>query len=222
MKEKEEDLLKKVRMLGVPLMELKETVDANATLAEVAKSREERYWEIFPVLLANSANRGWFDYRKSKQLLRGDQRSIFNKLVLLSLVLYRVLDLEFPWTDELVWKYLPFSHDEYEEQVKRFVDRDTFVIAGKEISPDSIANIFRNYFYRIGSQSLKDLLSRKEELGLEHALSQIFSPKQKELFLKKLRGERFSKSEREYFSRTVKKKVQALANEQLHHLAKNI
>ena len=43
--------------------------------------------------------------------------------------------------------------------------------------------------------------------------------KQKELFMKRLKGEKMTKTEREYYSRSVKKKVQALANSDLHKLA---
>jgi hypothetical protein len=55
---------------------------------------------------------------------------------------------------------------------------------------------------------------------LKHLLS--FSPKQKELFQKKLKGELLTKTEKEYFSRTVKKKVAALANPELHRLAQKL
>jgi hypothetical protein len=37
--------------------------------------------------------------------------------------------------------------------------------------------------------------------------------------MKKLKGEKMTKTEREYFSRSVKKKVLALANPDLHKLA---
>jgi len=59
----------------------------------------------------------------------------------------------------------------------------------------------------------------RDEFDLEYALSQVFSKKQKELFMKKLKGEKLTKTEREYFSRSVKKKVLALANSDLHRLA---
>ncbi|MCU0600197.1 MAG: hypothetical protein MUE70_13195 [Desulfobacterales bacterium] len=61
-----------------------------------------------------------------------------------------------------------------------------------------------------------------EEISLEYALSQLFSPKQKELFKKKLSGELFTKTEREYYSRRVKKKVSALANPELHRFAQKL
>jgi len=60
------------------------------------------------------------------------------------------------------------------------------------------------------------------ECSLEYALSRLFSPKQKELFKKKLEGLPLTKSEKEYYSRTVKKKVVALANDELHSLSKKL
>lgn len=59
-----------------------------------------------------------------------------------------------------------------------------------------------------------------DELSLEYALSQLFSPKQKELFRKKLDGLPLTKTEKEYYSRAVKKKVAALANAELHRQAR--
>lgn len=53
-------------------------------------------------------------------------------------------------------------------------------------------------------------------------MSQVFSPKQKELFRKKLEGDPLNKTEQEYYSRTVKKKVVALANSERHSLARKL
>jgi hypothetical protein len=61
-----------------------------------------------------------------------------------------------------------------------------------------------------------------QEFSLEYALSQIFSPKQKELFKKKLEGLPLNKTEQEYYSRTVKKKTVALANSELHGMARKL
>ncbi len=77
-----------------------------------------------------------------------------------------------------------------------------------------------NRYLQGGESEVKDLNARQEELDLEYALSQVFSPKQKELFFKKLKGEKLTKTEKEYSSRVVKKKAAALANSELHTLAK--
>ena len=89
------------------------------------------------------------------------------------------------------------------------------------MSAQRLKTTFRNYF-RQSQNNLNRLLTVKEELGVEYALSQVFSPKQKELFLKKLKGEKFTKTEKEYFSRSVKKKALALANPELHRLARKL
>jgi hypothetical protein len=57
---------------------------------------------------------------------------------------------------------------------------------------------------------------------LAFALSQMFSPKQKELFKKRLEGLPLTKTEQEYYPRSVKKKVVALANAELHGLARKL
>ncbi len=70
-----------------------------------------------------------------------------------------------------------------------------------------------------GSRQRKE---KYEEYSLAFALSQMFSPKQKELFKKRLEGLFLTKTEQEYFSRSVKKKVVALANAELHGLARKL
>ncbi|MCX5859773.1 MAG: hypothetical protein NT056_07765 [Proteobacteria bacterium] len=214
-------LLENINLLGVPLMEAPEMVDANETIAELIRSGEIRYWEIFPVLLANSANKGLFEYWKAEKPLKNKERQVFHELVLLSLVLYRALDLVFPWAEPLFWSKAGFGKEEFDRWLDRFVKRETFVIGGKEMSPERLAKIFRDYAHG-EEENFKGLMSKKEDLGLEYALSQVFAPKQRELFWKKVGGERLTKSEREYYSRTVRKKVKALANELLHQLAKSI
>lgn len=89
---------------------------------------------------------------------------------------------------------------------------------------------FRNYYIdrqsgiapEKGRRDLSELLSAKQASDLEYALSQIFSAKQKQLVLKKFQGEKLSKTEKEYFSRTVRKKLLALANRDLHQLATKV
>lgn len=131
---KKTELLNNVKELGFPLFEIKKSMDVNKTLAKVTKSKDSRLWEGFPLLLANTLERGLFNYREA---LRN----------------------------------------------------------------------FKNY------------VRMKDDFEFEYSLSQLFSNKQKELFMKKLKGEKMTKTESEYFSRSVKKKVVALANSDLHKLA---
>jgi hypothetical protein len=54
---------------------------------------------------------------------------------------------------------------------------------------------------------------------LKAHLGRLFSPKQKDLVFKKLNGESFTKTEREYYSRVVKKKLQSIANSDVGYIA---
>ena len=64
--------------------------------------------------------------------------------------------------------------------------------------------------------------SRFKPDSLDIYLDRLFSPKQKELVLKKRDGEFFTKTEREYYSRIVRKKLEAIASENLVELARKL
>jgi len=214
-------LLKKVKMLGYPLFEKEESLDVNATLAEVVQSKNLRLLEGFPLLLANSAEKGLFNYDMVKWHLKKPFDKLYlSKLVLMSLVLYEVLNVKFSWADKL-YKLLSFKKEDYNEMLGKLKRGEELQVANNSMSPERLKNTFKNYFKEEESKLTK-LASLKEEFGLEYALSQVFSSKQKELFLKKLRGEKMTKTEREYYSRVVRKKVGALANPELHRLAQKV
>jgi hypothetical protein len=216
---KNDSLLKRVSELGFPLFETEGDQNANLTLADMAKSRDLRLWEGFPVVLANTAEKGLFNYER----VNGYLKKPFDKLPLVSLMVmslavYRFFNLKFSWADKF-YKSLP---NDRKKEFSRFLEKlkndSNFNVAGREMSADRLKTVFSNYFVQ-SQAKLSELLSVKDELSLEYSLSQVFSPKQKELFLKKLRREKLTKTENEYFSRVVKKKVLALANPELHHLA---
>jgi hypothetical protein len=90
-----------------------------------------------------------------------------------------------------------------------------------ELDPERLKRLFELYYEKKAEKNRRRK-ERYEEFSLEHALSQVFSPKQKELFKKKLDGLPLTKTEQEYYSRRVKKKVVALANSELHSLSKKV
>lgn len=218
----ENSLFKRLSALGFPLFETEEVQDANATLADMVKSKDLRLWEGFPVVLVNSAEKGLFNYDKIGWHLKNPfDRSHLTSLLIMSLALYKVLNLKFSWANESYKSLTRQERKEFSNFVEKFKNNDDFQIAGRVMSSDSLKSTFNNYFSQTQSK-LSDLLSMKDELGLEYSLSQVFSPKQKELFLKKLKREKLTKTEREYFSRVVKKKALALANPELHRLAQRL
>ncbi len=214
--------LEKLSLLGFPLFETTKTFDVNETLAEVVKTENARLWEGFPILLANAAKEGGFDYasvnaclkeRKHKERLKG--------LFLLSLALYKLNGLGFNWAKQYGGALSDVDLGEFRKFLVDLKGDVEFDLAGYRFSPERIKNAFLNYS-AVEANETRAMLNRRDELSVEFSLSQVFSPKQKELFKKKLKGEPFTKTEREYFSRSVKKTVMALANPELHRLAQKV
>lgn len=216
------DLLKRLSNLGFPLFETDADFDVNGTLAEVVRSKNMRLWEGFPVLLVNANKKGGFDYNTVVSLLENDEeKSTFSHLVLLSLSLYRYLHLKFNWVSDLSNR-LSLEKKSFVQTSSDYYGKNSdFEVSGQRLSPQRIRETFKNYFKtkKTDEENLKPM-PEELSLDLEYALSQVFSPKQKELFFKKLNGEKLTKTEKEYSSRVVKKKAAALANSELHALAR--
>ncbi|MBT8373890.1 MAG: hypothetical protein KJN80_03155 [Deltaproteobacteria bacterium] len=203
-------------------MDTKEEFDVNQTLAEVVKSKDIRLWEGFSVLLVNAAQEFSFDYNQVMKFLPNKQEQrYFKDLLQLSFALYQHYRLTFIWVDRLK-KQLTAGDNAFVQKLKNCISRGELIHIGqKSFLPDRLFKMFNNYFKK-DAEKAKRLNQKYEELSLEYSLSQLFSPKQKELFKKKLHGELLNKTEREYYSRTVKKKVSALANADLHRLAQKL
>ncbi len=219
----DKELLKQLKVLGFSLFEREEKIDANFALAQMAESKNLRLWEGFPVVLANSAKKGLFDYDKTaKYLENSGYKNSFDELLGMSLALYKVLKIKAFWVEKLAQEYLVNEKEKYLYFLKKLKRDQVFKVAGRQMDSERLKSTFNNYYSLKVQKSVGDLLSRREEFDLEYCLAQVFSPKQKELFLKKLRGQKLSKTEKEYFSRVVRKKVKALANSQLHRLAQKL
>ena len=218
-----DNLLKRLAVLGYPLLEPDKNEDANSALADLVESGDLRLLEGFPLVLANCAENGLFDYNKVEEQLKSPPDKVnLSLLIMLSLALYKTLGLKFSWWNKLYDffddKYMKQEYEKYFTALKN--DQDLFV-QNISMSGQRVKSTFNNYF-RQTQAHLDDLLSVKEAMAVEYSLSQVFSPKQKELFLKKLHNEKLTKTEKEYFSRAVKRKVLALANPELHRLAQKL
>lgn len=215
-------LLDNMDRLGYPLLDPQVGFDVYATLAEVVRSDKGRYWEGFPVLLANVAKGESFEYAKIEAyLIDAGEKERLRNLFLLSLALYDLNKLNLKWVKSLAALLTSAEKKKMQSYAEALVKNSPIKVNGNEFEPERLKTAFNNYFTLEAAETL-DLHHRHEELSLELAFSQLFSPRQKELFKKKLKGEPLNKTEREYFSRVVKKKVSALANAQLHQLAQSL
>ena len=118
-----------------------------------------------------------------------------------------------------------------EEVKKSFKDKYGDLLANDVVTLDATTALsterLRNTLRRYSSTLKTSRATRKREkdkqrrsFQLNYFLSTLFSQKQKELVLKKLNGEPLNKTEKEYFSRTVKKKLVALNNSEVRKVAK--
>jgi hypothetical protein len=218
----EKKLLTKLSKLGLPMFEPSELLDFNETLAEVVKSHDTRLWESFPVLLANAAESYQFaPEHVEQQLMRKEQKDLFHRLMLMSGSLFSLYHLSFSW-----WNKLKKSLSKEDQSLVKtwkndLANNQTLKCNDAELDPERLKGLFELYFEKKAEKDRRRKV-KYEEFSLEYALSQVFSPKQKELFKKKLEGLPLTKTEQEYYSRTVKKKVVALANSELHSLSKKL
>jgi hypothetical protein len=215
-------LLDSLSKLGLPMFEPSEELNVNETLAEVVKSNDTRLWEGFPVLLANATESYQFAPERVEQLLmKNEHKYHFHQLMLLSGSLFSYYHLSFPWWNKLK-KSLTNKDKALVKTWRNYLAHDqTLKYNDIEFDPERLKGMFELYFEKKANKDRQ----RKDkflEFSLEYALSQVFPPKQKELFKKKLEGHPLTKTEKEYYSRAVKKKVVALANSELHSLAKKL
>ncbi len=214
--------LEKLSRLGFPLFEPTEEFDTNEVLAEVVKTENVRYWEGFPVLLVNARKYGLFDYSKVEASLKTKEiKERLKALFLLSLAVYSLNGMGFEWSRSYGRQLTQKDKDTFKKLEIYLKGGSEFDLAGYRFSPDRIKKAFL-YYSTDDANETRAMMERHDELSLEFSLSKVFSPKQKELFKKKLKGELLTKTEREYFSRSVKKTVTALANPELHRLAQKV
>jgi hypothetical protein len=215
-------LLNSLSKLGFPMFEPSEELDANETLAAVVKSHDIRLWEGFPVLLANATESYQFAPELVEQhLTKKEERDHFHRLMLFSGALFSFYHLSFAWWNKLKKGFSKEDSVLIKTWKNNLAHNHSLQWNDVVLDPERVKGLFELYFE---NKSGKDRRRKDkyEELSLEYALSQVFSPKQKELFKKKLEGLLLTKTEKEYYSRTVKKKVVALANVELHSLSKKL
>ena len=197
-------------------------------LKNLLKQNDTRLLEGFPVVLARVLKeKETLSWERSKWPARGEHsekdadRSAF--LLSLSYLLFRLFGLGKKYEDRVL-KLL--SKVEGGKKVlanlnEPFTRSESVTSAGLTLSAERLKNTFRNYVTQT-DESGKAAQEKRRTLELELLLSELFTPRQKELLRKRLEDKPFTKTEREYFYRVVKKRLKALANEDLHQLARGL
>jgi hypothetical protein len=199
---------------------------ATVILDALASSNDPALVVRFPVVLCICARNGvslsshalfskyWESSPKKKNL---------EKLLLISGELFDLEGIEAPPNLRKIVRSLKSKYGSLQSE------RLLSLSSGMTISIKDIQNTLKNYSVKIKNAAQEsaggtsdgelktEILQRSPELNA--CLDWLFSPRQKDLVFKKLDGQAFTKTEREYYSRVVRKKLKAIANFQVGYIA---
>jgi hypothetical protein len=218
-----EDLIFNLGRLGYALVrpETRKVKDYEVLelLDELAESEDPRLVEGFPVVLANCAQKDLklnFRTLLSRQKSDSCKQQALEKLLLLSSTLLTQQGLDKPKNLESLSKSLKTKYGD-------LLAGDVVDLGNKvSLSTERLRNTLKRYFADLStSKSTRDRAKnlQRRSFQLNYYLSTLFAPKQKELVLKKYHGESLNKTEQEYFSRKVKKKLEAMTNKEVMKVA---
>ena len=220
---KREELIEALGDFGYPLITpRKKKITVNQImkiLEELASSNDPRLIEGFPVVLAHCAQRGLIlniQTFLSRHGTKSRKRRNLEKLFLISSHLLSQEELKKPEGLDTIAESLEAKYGDL------LLAEVLTLEKGVSLSTERLRNALRRYTTDlVGSKSVRRIeKARQHRLFQLHLhLSTLYSPKQKELILKKLNGESFTKTEQEYYSRVVKKKFEALSNSEVRRIA---
>ncbi len=202
---------------------------ATVVLDALASSNDPALVVRFPVVLSICVRNGvslnthtlfskyWESSPKKKNL---------EKLLLISGELFDLETIEAPQNLKKIIGSLKAKYGSLQS------DRLLSLSSGMTIPIKDLQNTLRDYTANItnAASQRKSGASNRESIRdttrpsaeLDACLDRLFSPKQKDLVFKKLSGELFTKTEREYYSRVVRKKLLAIANYQVADIASRL
>ena len=228
MKKKEKaELLEQLARHGYALALPAGPSKAEEVLLELLRQDDPRLLEGFPVVLANAfSEKEHLDWEAPRWL---PQRELSLKLLkrwtvlmALSVLLFRLFGTS-KGHEERAMRMLkkgPESEKVLMSLKGPFAGSGEVRGGGLVFSVERLKNNFRNYV--VLKPEGKASSEHKEALELELLLSELFTPRQKQLLSKRLAGKTFTKTEREYYYRVVKKRLKALADERVHQLARKL
>jgi hypothetical protein len=189
-------------------------------LDALASSDDTEVVARFPAVLAICARRGLALNSQalfSRYWETSPKRQNLEKLLLISAAIFDRLGLKAPVNLDKIAASLKAKYGDLQP------GGEFQLSSGMCISIEDLQNTLAAYTSGPSRSAVEQ--SKKSSLksdSLDIYLDRLFSPKQKELVLKKRDAKSFTKTEREYYSRTVRKKLEAIASEPLVELAKKL
>ncbi len=226
---KKQALLDDLDKLGIGLFRPEEKIDLQETFKSLVESNDPRLFESFPIVVYNCSTnkneRNYFDFNSFVKSLEANKRNqkTFLQLLYLSLLTFKLFNKKEHLVSDL---NKLFEKKNLLTRFKRtfdnkFLDSSKVDIGNTQLNLGRMKNIFLNFVIaeEEGKQkTLTETLEFKKNLQTELFLSRLFSPKQKEIIKKKLRGKKLNRSEAQYYSRVIKKKLRAIADAEVQNV----
>jgi hypothetical protein len=219
--EKRKDSLKALKVLDGLLKnseQKKITYDQMMIILDaLAGSDDPALVARFPIVIAICAQKGFeLDSQTlfSRHWEMSPKRQNLEKLLLVSGRLFRLEKLEAPKNFEKIIDSLKTKYQNL------FSSKFLRLSSGRLVSIKDLHNSLKSYADGLNTVKEAPVQSRPfPSAQLYIYLNRLFSPKQKDLVVKKLHGKPFTKTEREYYSRVVRKKLEAIADDGIRNIA---
>lgn len=206
---------------GLPLFSAEGGQEFTSVLKDAFRSGDTRFLEGLPVVAAHFLSERDAALPQVTEAFRSKEErgDFFRLLALTTLLMER-------WAPQpiLTLTLNSFLNHQFSTGFSDLRDKfskgEPMALAGKRLDPRRLDTVFQRYFVKNSPASTHSEVRQKlrAEFDFEFHLSQLFSPKQKELLKKKAHGDPMTKTEREYFSRVVKKKVLAYMDPEVRSL----
>lgn len=222
-----QELLEQLAHYGYPVMPPMRPSDPEAVLELLVKQTEPRLMEGFPVVLFNALReRATLKWELSKWNpedalgAKGSQR--LAGLLAVSYLLFRLFGVEGNVQERVVHLLSKFKEGtkKLKEYEQPFLASTSLTLDDQVLSSERWKNTFRRYY--LSPHDSQELDKRTHALQLELLLSTIFTPRQKELLRKRAERAPMTPTERNYYYRTVNKRLKVLANEEVHQMARRL
>jgi len=174
----------------------------------------------FPAILAICARRGVSLNSQalfSRYWETSPKRQNLEKLLLISASIFKNKKLKSPGNlDKIAASLKPKYGD-------LLLSGEFQLSSGMLVSIQDLENYLNSYLSgHVKARGDRGPIGHPGSKTLDVYLDRLFSAKQKELVFKKRDGIAFTKTEREYYSRVVRKKLEAIASEEVGEIAKNL
>jgi len=216
-------LLRDVASYGYQLLR-PDTANPEKVLQRMLMSDDARVLEGFPVVLSNVLVSK--DHLELSELEKSLPSNLQRRFRTLAAVTYLFM-FWIPESDDAKRTLLQYLNKREPSIIENVQDNlrnrgKISVGSGMTLDAQRLEKTYKNYVveqFKQSQASFSKQLEDKRQEVFQEAMSELFTDKQRELVLKMLNKETLSKTEREYYSRVIKRRLKALRNPDLQSVA---